>query len=120
MITVPELLIRAKCAIESGETSLQAAAEDMAAAQKQGATQRLIAESVGKSPAWVNRLLRWRQRGYQEATAFGPQAKASRQRTKARPVSSGRAFRRMRLAESQGFEPWIRFNAAYTISSRAP
>lgn len=78
--TVPELLSRAKQAIESGETSLHTAAEDIAAAQEQGATQRQIAEAVGKSAAWVNRLLQWRQRGYQDGTAFGPQAKASRQR----------------------------------------
>jgi hypothetical protein len=80
MMTVTELLSRAKHAIESGETSLHVAAEDIAAAQEQGATQREIAEAVGKSAAWVNRLLKWRQSGYQDGTAFGPQAKASRQR----------------------------------------
>ena len=53
MITVPELLIRAKRAIEFGETSLQAAAEDIAGAQEQRATQRQIAGAVGKSAAWV-------------------------------------------------------------------
>jgi hypothetical protein len=52
MTTVSELLIRAKHAIESGETSLRTAAEDIAAAQAQGATQRQIAEAVGKSAAW--------------------------------------------------------------------
>src|SRR5450830_1474524 len=80
MMTITELLSRAKHAIESGETSLHAAAEDIASAQEQGATQRQIAEAVGKSPAWVNRLLKWRESGYQDGTAFGPQAKASRQR----------------------------------------
>jgi hypothetical protein len=80
MTTITELLSRAKHAIESGETSLHAAAEDIAAAQGQGATQRQIAEAVGKSAAWVNRLLMWRQSGSQDGTAFGPQAKASRQR----------------------------------------
>jgi len=44
MMTVTELLSRAKRAIESGETSLHAAAEDIAAAQEQGATQRQILE----------------------------------------------------------------------------
>ena len=61
MMTVTELLSRAKQAIESGETSLRAAAEDIAAAQEQGATQRQIGEAVGKSAAWVNRLLKWRR-----------------------------------------------------------
>jgi hypothetical protein len=79
-ITVTALLDRAKHAIESGETSLHVAAEDIAAARDQGATQRQIAEAVGKSAAWVNRLLKWRESGYHDGTAFGPQAKAARQR----------------------------------------
>jgi transposase len=82
MMSVTELLSRAKQAIESGETSLRAAADDIAAAEEQGATQRQIAEAVGKSAAWVNRLLKWRESGYQDDTAFGPQAKASRQRAR--------------------------------------
>jgi hypothetical protein len=82
MIPIVELLDRAKHAIDSGEMSLHAAAEDIAAAQEQGATQREIAEAVGKSAAWVNRLLQWRQSGYRDGTAFGPQAKASRQRAR--------------------------------------
>jgi hypothetical protein len=57
MMTVTELLGRAKDAIESGETSLHSAAEDIAAAQEQGATQRQIAEAVGKSAAWVIQTL---------------------------------------------------------------
>ena len=80
MMSVTELLSRARRAIESGEASLRAAAEDIAVAQEQGATQRQIAEAIGKSAAWVNRLLKWRESGYQDDTAFGPQAKASRQR----------------------------------------
>jgi hypothetical protein len=83
-MTVTELLSRAKQAIESGENSMRAAAEDIAAAQEQGATQRQIAEAVGKSAAWVNQLLKWRQSGYKDGTAFGPQAKASRQRARVR------------------------------------
>ena len=79
-MTITELLDRAKLEIESGETALHAAAEDLVAAQEQGATQRQIAEAVGKSAAWVNRLLKWRESGYQDETAFGPQSKASRQR----------------------------------------
>jgi hypothetical protein len=42
MMTVTDLLSRAKRAIESGETALHAAAEDIAAAQEQGATQRRV------------------------------------------------------------------------------
>jgi len=81
---IPELLARARQSIESGVSSFRAAAEYLADAQEQGATQRQIAEAVGKSAAWVNRLLRWRQSGYQDDTAFGPQARASRQRARRR------------------------------------
>jgi colicin import membrane protein len=80
MITITELLERAKRAIETGQNSLRDAAEDIADAREQGATQRQIADAVGKSAAWVNQLLKWRKSGYQDATAFGPQARATRQR----------------------------------------
>ena len=82
MMSVTELLSRARRAIESGEASLRAAAEDIAVAQEQGATQRQIAEAVGKSAAWVNRLLAWRRQGYRDDTPFGPQEKAKRQRAR--------------------------------------
>jgi len=90
MITVADLLSRARNAIKSGETALHAAAEDIAAAQQRGATQRQIAQAVGKSVGWVNRLLKWRLSGYQDDTAFGPQAKASRARVQARERKKGK------------------------------
>ena len=77
---ITELLTRATQLIASGEKSLRTAAETIAGAQSKGATQRQIAAAVGKSVAWVNQLLKWRQGGYVEDTAFGPQSKASRQR----------------------------------------
>jgi hypothetical protein len=85
-MTVDEHLSRAKHTIAGTiawyEPSWRAATEDMAAAKAKGATQRQIAESVGKSAAWVNRLLRWRRSGYQDDTPFGRQSKASRPRAK--------------------------------------
>ncbi|MGJ4971514.1 hypothetical protein ACQR1N_25570 [Bradyrhizobium sp. HKCCYLRH1073] len=67
-LTVQELINRAKHNIEVGETSratsFRAAAEDIALACDQGAKQREVAEAVGKSAAWVNRLLKWREGGY--------------------------------------------------------
>lgn len=69
-MTKEELLSRAKQNIDSCETPLRAAAEDIALACDQGATQREVAAAVGKSPAWVNRLLKWRSSGY-EGSAFG-------------------------------------------------
>ena len=80
MTDVTALLERAKRAIVSGEGHFRAAAEDIAAAQLQGATQRQIAEAIGKSAGWVNRLLKWRQGGFQDDTPFGSQSKASRAR----------------------------------------
>ena len=67
--TVPQLLNRAKHVIGIGETSrntsFRAAAEDIArACDQRGATQREAAEGIGKSVAWVNRLLQWRKGGY--------------------------------------------------------
>ena len=79
---VTELLEEAKRDIDDGEVRLRAAAEKMAAARKQGASQRQIAQGVGKSAPWVNRLLKWHDGGYQEDTPFGPQSRASRQRSR--------------------------------------
>lgn len=66
-MTNEELINRAKHHIGVGETSrttsFRAAAEDMARACAQGATQREVAIGVGKSVAWVNRLLKWRESG---------------------------------------------------------
>jgi len=75
-----ELLARAKDAIDAGETSLRAAAEDLALAGTLGMSQRAIGDAVGKSAAWVNRLLKWRESGYRTVTPFGAQSKASRRR----------------------------------------
>ena len=66
-MTTEELISRAKHHIGIGETSrsssFRAAAEDIARACDQGATQREVAEGVGKSAGWVNRLLKWREGG---------------------------------------------------------
>lgn len=68
VMTAEQLISRAKHRIGTGETSrntsFRAAAEDIARACDQGATQREVATGVGKSVAWVNRLLKWRQEGY--------------------------------------------------------
>jgi hypothetical protein len=67
-LTTEELIARAKQHIGVGETSrnasFRAAAYDMALAHAQGAKQRDIAKGVGKSVAWVNRLLKWQETGY--------------------------------------------------------
>jgi hypothetical protein len=65
-----QLHSKARRAIESGESKLREAAEYLAQAQKLGATQRQSAKAIGKSPAWVNALLKWRQGDYKEHCAF--------------------------------------------------
>jgi hypothetical protein len=77
-----DLLSRAKDAIEAGDQSLHEGADALALAQEDfKATQREIAEAVGKSAAWVNRLLRWRREGC-PGSPFGPGSKAGRERRK--------------------------------------
>ena len=85
--TKAEVLSRTKAAIEAGE-SLRDTARRLAFAQEDfHASQREIAEAIGRSASWVNRLLKWRRSGYKECNAFGPTTRAGRaahaqQRTK--------------------------------------
>jgi hypothetical protein len=76
------LLNLARKEIAGGENQLRMAADHIAAAEDKGASQREIAAAVGKSPAWVNRLLQWRRSGYQDESAFGRQSRASRSRSR--------------------------------------
>ncbi len=80
--TKAALLRRAKDAIEAGDQSLHDAAAALALAQQDfKASQREIADAVGKSVAWVNRLLQWQRQGF-GGTPFGPGSKARRERQK--------------------------------------
>jgi Homeodomain-like domain len=89
--TKADLFSRAKDAIEAGDQSLHAAAEALALAQEDfKASQREIAEAVGKSPAWVNRLLRWRCEGC-VGSPFGPGSRARRERQKSVQAPEQRA-----------------------------
>jgi hypothetical protein len=77
--TKAELLGWAKETIDAGENSLRDAVEALALAQKDfNATQREIAEAVGRSASWVNRVLKWRRSGYRDYSPFGPTTKAGR------------------------------------------
>jgi hypothetical protein len=80
--TKAELFCRAKDAIAAGDQSLHDAAEALAVAREDfKSSQREIADAVGKSVAWVNRLLQWRKQGF-AGTPFGPSSKARRERQK--------------------------------------
>src|SRR5438132_128721 len=71
-----ELLNRAKSAIDSGEHSLREAADALGLAEEDhGATQREMAKAVGKSAAWVSKLLKWRRSAYKDHSPFGPTTK---------------------------------------------
>jgi len=67
---IEKLHYKARRAIESGEDMFRDAAECLAEAQKLGATQRQSAKAIGKSPAWVNALLKWRRGGYKDHCPF--------------------------------------------------
>ena len=84
--TKAELLSRAKAAIDGHEhllhdarASLEEAAELVALAQKEYcALQKEIAQAVGKSEAWVSRLLQWHREGCPGDSPFGPSTKEGR------------------------------------------
>jgi hypothetical protein len=81
--TIDKLHDQARQAIESGESRFRDAAEYLAKAQQLGATQRQSAEAIGKSAAWVNGLLKWRDGSYKTACPFpGGDAKRRVQRAK--------------------------------------
>jgi hypothetical protein len=92
--SIDRLHDKARRAITSSEDKLREAAEYLWKAKQLGASQRQTAKAIGKSPAWVNRLLKWRDRGYPD-TPFGPQAKTKRanavQATKRSPATPEQA-----------------------------
>ena len=84
-VTVTNHLEQAKHCIAHGVSSLREAAEHIAKARRlvSKLTQRAIAEHIGMSAAWVNRLIRWKSEGYKGETPFGPQSKESRKKAAA-------------------------------------
>jgi hypothetical protein len=69
--TKTELLIRAREAVDAGSRSLRDAAEALGLAEEDhSASQREMAEAVGRSPAWVNALLKWRKSDYEDSSPF--------------------------------------------------
>lgn len=77
--SVGEMIDEAKRSISAGQHHWKRAAELLARAVELGAAQRQIADAIGKSPAWVNSLLKW-QKGGCQLTPFGPSSRASRVR----------------------------------------
>lgn len=105
METIAKLHDKARRAIAAGEGSFRQAAEYLAEARKQGATQRQSAKAIGRSPAWVNTLLKWRASGFKD-TPFAPQSKAKRAAVQApkqlrRPMTAEEALAQKAQAEFQ-------------------
>ena len=105
MGTIAKLHDKARRAIAAGEGSFRQAAEYLAEARKQGATQRQSAKAIGRSPAWVNTLLKWQASGFKD-TPFGPQSKAKRAAVQSpkqarRPTTAEEALAQKALAEFQ-------------------
>jgi hypothetical protein len=83
ILSAEQLLAKAD---ETANQHYRVAADRIADAQKQKASQRQIAKDIGKSAAYVNQLSRWRKDGYLDSP-FGPQSKAARLRKKKRSVA---------------------------------
>jgi hypothetical protein len=96
-MSVTKLLTEAKRAIAAGESHLRKAAELIAKARTAGATQRQIAERVGKSQSWISQLLAWRKSGY-KGGAFERSHKA---RTISRANQTKPTRRPMTTAEAE-------------------
>jgi hypothetical protein len=93
--SVRGLLELAKREIAGGEKQLRLAAEHIAAAEEKGTSQREIAFAVGKSAAWVNRLLQWRRSGYLDSNPFGAQSRESRSRAQGQAPNRSKISRRL-------------------------
>jgi len=98
MSKVADLLEKAKGAIAAGEKYYREAAELVAQAQEAGATQKQIADRIGKSQPWISQLLAWRTSGY-HGGAFERSHKARISRankSKGKPASTGEQARAQR------------------------
>jgi hypothetical protein len=100
-MTIDKLHDKARRAIDSGEKAFseraREAAEYLAEARKLGAKQQESANAIGKSAAWVNALLKWRDGDYKTACPF-PRATRTRiqpaeRRKRARPPTSSEEAR---------------------------
>ena len=76
-----DLIAETKALVVSTDNTLRQIADNLARMQKDFCmTQRDIAAEIGKSAAWVNRLLTWRNEGFPEDTPFGGTERRKRER----------------------------------------
>ena len=69
-----------KADIADHDRSMHSAAEHLLKALDFGASQREVAEAVDRSPAWINRIVKWAKAGYAAAGPFAAESKAKRKR----------------------------------------
>lgn len=83
--TKADLLTRARIAVDAGSQSLHDAAGALGLAKEEhSASQREMAEAVGRSPAWVNALLKWRLSHYNDTSPFDrPRSRSAAKRSSA-------------------------------------
>jgi hypothetical protein len=99
MMNIDQLHDKARRAIESGEKTFREAAEYLAEARKLGAKQRDSAAAVGKSPAWVNALLKWHDGGYKDDVPFPRAMRSPVQPAEQKRGDQKKAFRPATSAE---------------------
>jgi hypothetical protein len=103
---IEKLHQKARRAIQSGEDNFRDAAECLANAQELGATQRQSAKAIGKSPAWVNALLKWRRSGYKDQYPF-PRSERHVQPAEQRKVSRPPTSAERSCARSKSARPKV-------------
>jgi hypothetical protein len=86
---------------ENANRHYRAAAEYIAKAQENLASQREIAKAIGKCASWVNQLLSWRDKGF-NGSPFAAQSKAARDKKKKRSVAAERFHNRFAVKDDVG------------------
>jgi len=67
-----DLIRDTRCMVVALDSSTRQIADNLAALRdRHSMSQREIAAEIGKSAAWVNRMLTWRQAGFPDDTPFG-------------------------------------------------
>jgi multidrug efflux pump subunit AcrA (membrane-fusion protein) len=98
-MNIDQLHKKARQAIGSGEMGFRTGADYLAEARKLGATQRESASAIGKSPAWVNALLKWHDGGFKSDAPFPGATRSPVQRAEQKNGDQKRASRPATTAE---------------------
>ena len=72
--------------VAENDEGMRSIGEHLLKALHYGATQREVAEVIGKAASWVNRIKKWAETGYAACGPFSADGKARRKRDKAKSV----------------------------------